>query len=614
MNRQWSAAALWVLLSGTALAGDALFAPDGTSWRVEMGTTRLRYSEWVFMNMAPWNVSRLDWSATAPTLAADIEVPLSGGTSFGLGVETLLRHDGFMTDQDWMPPNFINFSLTNWTHQSWHDDTTMEGLAALTARLTQRVTLGDTSSAGLTASLGVKSVSFEARGGNWVYSNDYGPGFRTRQQDFVPGEKVISMDTLAINALIGADLKVQSGPFGLTLEGAGGVSFQNFRDRHWLRNFYMDGWLYPAPMLSAGLTASYDVSPDLAAYLNARYEKVFTTHGNRTDRQISDDAWLGDYDGAVGLDSDSLSLRLGLNGRFGEGMADNPPAALTSGQNGALAWAADLGVAALYTWEFVAPGRGTTTRAQATNWAAATPLFTLSGSADLGDGWSIIARAGAALPVKAMTEQVEIDDSFYSLNFNGRDFGTVDFAVDHARKDGNLLDYLEGGITLRRGLLSLFGADISLTGTAALDHAAFETRLQPDPSLPANGRISFALTTPKLLAGVSLAARPFGWDVTLDTAAGLAMGATSTREDSFRNQRVETKLEPQPIVAVDGSASTEVVPGLTAYLKGGLEVRFLTRGREEDYSLSGTYLGESDGGTGNFFAKAAVSAGIKGSF
>lgn len=613
MIRQWGAAALWVLLSGTAMAEDAL-SVSGTTWRVEAGATRLRYSEWVFMNMAPWNVSRLDWSVTAPTLAADIEVPLSGGASFGLGVETLLRHDGYMTDQDWMPPNFINFSQSNWTHQSWHDDTSMEGLAALTARLTQRVSLGEMASAGLSASLGVKSVSFEGRGGNWVYSNDYGTGFRTRRQDFVPGEKVISIDTLAINPLIGADLRMQSGPFGLTLEGAGGVSFQNFRDRHWLRDFYMDGWLYPAPMLSAGLTASYDVSPDLTAYLNARYEKVFTTHGNRTDRQISDDAWLGDYDGAVGLDSDSLSLRLGLNGRFGEGMADKPAAALTSGQSGALAWAADLGVAALYTWEFVAPGRGTTTRAQATNWTAATPLFTLTGSADLGDGWSIIARAGAALPVKAMTEQVEIDDSFYSLHFNGRDFGTVNFAVDHARKDGNLLDYLEGGITLRRGLLSLFGADISLTGTAALDHAAFETRLQPDPSLPANGRISYALTTPKLLAGVSLAARPFGWDVTLDTAAGLAVGATSTREDSFRNQRVETKLEPQPIVAVDGSASTEVLPGLTAFVKGGLELRFLARGSEKDYSLSGTSLGESDGGAGNFFARAAVSAGIKGSF
>lgn len=222
---------------------------------------------------------------------------------------------GLMVDRDWIYGDAAAETLVpdddDWTHESRHPDTSLDGGAMLDLNL--NILALRAAPFSLRGILGFKrdSWSWSARGGTYIYSNY---GFRSTAGVFESGEQVIEYrQDYAIPYLgIGANwstraLLVDAHILVSPAIWASATDYHNLRDTTFESDFF--GGVY----VGLGLTATWVINQRCAVTIRGEYQSISRLAGDVT---VTAPDSRSVYPGASGAGMEALMYSLGTSWRF----------------------------------------------------------------------------------------------------------------------------------------------------------------------------------------------------------------------------------------------------------------------------------------------------------
>lgn len=312
-------ARLGTLLSVTALASSFAVAASaqgfenlqlrqgsGGAFAMTGGMVDLLANEYVWDGDT--RLSQLVWRSQAFVIRLDLaqrrnRMTFAGGLSVGFG------GNGSMVDQDWIPPYATGTGWDDWSHQSNHDDTTLDryidafGAVGLNVIQRQRVT------ANVRGGFRYTDVRWSARGGSYIYSDT---GFRDTQGTIPAGTEVIDYRQQIPSAFAGLAVGVQLGRLTLGAEVEAGLTvLARAVDDHWLRDLNFVDHLESTPTLHVGFSGAYAFPAGFSLVVKASYDRVYTTGGDTVVTDTTTDVQTTEP-GAAGADLRAISATMGL--------------------------------------------------------------------------------------------------------------------------------------------------------------------------------------------------------------------------------------------------------------------------------------------------------------
>lgn len=260
------ATAFW---SGAAWAGD-----DTVAVSIDAGMMRLRATETVYVGS--FKLSELDWEATnVPVLRGAIAVNITPEWQIRAEAKGSLKGNSNMTDYDWIPPYYIDNSKSGWSHQSTHDDTSLDHYWSGNIDILHTLLDDPTQSLAAGIGAGYTDVQWTAHGGSFVYSVN---ATRDTAGTFAPGLKGITYRQQIPTAYALIEGTQKMGRFSIDLGAKAGVMFQGkATDDHWLRDLRVTEKFEMAPTFGASLGINYALTQSAKAYLKGTYD--FTNLG-----------------------------------------------------------------------------------------------------------------------------------------------------------------------------------------------------------------------------------------------------------------------------------------------------------------------------------------------
>jgi outer membrane protease len=222
---------------------------------------------------------------------------------------------GLMVDRDWIYDDSVAETLvpddSNWTHESRHPDTSLDGGTMLDLNVSMLALRGGSFS--LRGILGIKrdTWNWSARGGTYVYS---GSGFRDTVGTFESDLQVIEYrQEYAIPYLgIGGNLSTSHFLVDIHLLVSPFI-WASTADYHNMRDLTFEGEYFGGLYAGLGLTATWAVTARWAITIRGEYQSMSGLTGDLTlttpdNRSV--------YPGACGVGMDALMYTLGTSWRF----------------------------------------------------------------------------------------------------------------------------------------------------------------------------------------------------------------------------------------------------------------------------------------------------------
>jgi outer membrane protease len=266
------------------------------------------------MSELEWELDRLWMAGVQGTFGLMNRLRLNAGLWTALN-----EGDGRMVDRDWAyfsPSGRLTFSPDpsddQWTHQSIHPDTSVDGAASFDVNLDLRVfTAGAVSFSGI---LGYRLDRFRwsSRGGDYVYSTAAPFLLRDRIGSFPDGELVIEYEQRYDIPYFGAGLE---GNFGRLLLQAR-LLYSPWaaawdEDYHVLRDILFAGDFSGGGYLALGLSGSWKLRDSLLAALSFDYQKIDDFKGDVAITFPGESPVIDDMGASVEMSSLTLSFLIG---------------------------------------------------------------------------------------------------------------------------------------------------------------------------------------------------------------------------------------------------------------------------------------------------------------
>lgn len=277
--------------------------------RASIGALFIEGDEYVFNGDR--TLSHLIWQSKAPVLRGGIDVNVGHG--FSISVEGAAAGYGtsYMEDYDWMAP--AN-SFDDWTHRSQHPDTRLNHFLSGEVALGYDLARDERSSVRMHGGFKYTDVYWSAYGGSYVYSVN---GFRDEAGNFPEGEPGIDYRQRLPELFVGVDGEEHYGSFRLGGLLRGGVTvLGSATDNHWMRDLLIEDSFGVAPSLSAGLDAGFALGRMAELFVSARYDQTFQMRGRAEYIDTNTGAITIAEDDIAGAALRTLSLNVGLKGRF----------------------------------------------------------------------------------------------------------------------------------------------------------------------------------------------------------------------------------------------------------------------------------------------------------
>jgi outer membrane protease len=222
---------------------------------------------------------------------------------------------GLMVDRDWVYDDAAAQAVvpddSNWTHESRHPDTSLDGGTMLDVNVSV-LALRDAPFS-LRGVLGFKrdTWNWSARGGTYIYSD---PGFRDSAGTFAAGEQVIEYrQEYSIPYLgIGGNWSTPRFLMDAHLLASPAV-WASTADYHDMRDLTFEGDFFGGVYLGLGLTATYAITPRWAVTLRGEYQSISHLTGDLT---MTSQGTRTVYADACGVGMDALMYSLGTSFRF----------------------------------------------------------------------------------------------------------------------------------------------------------------------------------------------------------------------------------------------------------------------------------------------------------
>ncbi|MGV8939309.1 MAG: omptin family outer membrane protease [Allorhizobium sp.] len=307
----WTAAACLAVLPLFA-AVPAAADNDTFSASIEAGLMRLHATETVVSD--GFKLSELDWKSN------NVQV-LRG--SFGINVTRDWQikgegrvgrdGDGSMTDYDWVAPYYTDTSKSGWSHQSIHNDTSLDHYFSGSLEINRKFL--DDGTQTLSGGFGARynDVQWTARGGTLLYSVG---GFRNYAATIPDGVEAITYRQQIPSLYAHIDGSQVFGRFTFDAGLEGGLMVKaKTTDNHWLRDLKVTDTFDLAPTFAASSGISYKLARSTSLYLKGSYERTNFGSGNSTYRDTVSGAETS-YSDLGGGSFEAVYIGGGLKGTF----------------------------------------------------------------------------------------------------------------------------------------------------------------------------------------------------------------------------------------------------------------------------------------------------------
>lgn len=280
---------------------------------VEIGRMTGQSHEFVYSSGR--KISELIWDVEGATT---LGVMLKGRTVGGL--ETRLRgtfavhDDSYMEDYDWLGPE-LGIPTYDWTHASYHEDTTLDHAFNLDAQFSKRV-IGKGRPAGLNLLGGVRhnNIKWTARGGDYTYSTH---AHRDTVGTFPEGQDGISYEQSFTSPYVGVEANVDTGRFSAHAGALIGMPvFSGAEDDHWMRALNFDDDTGGHYFLGLEAEAAFDVTESFGLTAGLRHERY--SEGKGPSRGTDTFSGLSSFfgDDSAGASHEQTNITLGARYNF----------------------------------------------------------------------------------------------------------------------------------------------------------------------------------------------------------------------------------------------------------------------------------------------------------
>lgn len=312
-----AAATLVAAGSLSAVAQDIVIQDEANQVAIRggIGILAIESREYVFQGSGSSDyLSLLIWQSTAPLLTASMDVKLPSNWTFGAAANVAISGNSYMEDYDWLVAQPARPDMSNWSHQSKHENTELDwyfnGSMQVGYNVYQDKDAGNT--VNLNAGIEYTDVQWTAYDGTYIYSTS---GFRDDVGTF-SGRGITYRQQLP-SVFAGLNGTFERDKWTFNLGAKAGVTFSaKATDDHWMRDIRFIEDVDAAPLLGVSAGAEYQVSEGLDLFVSGKVDKVFRGRSDTELFDIPTGTYLAGETDASGADLLSGVLKVGLKGSF----------------------------------------------------------------------------------------------------------------------------------------------------------------------------------------------------------------------------------------------------------------------------------------------------------
>lgn len=300
----------WSLRTGS---GEAFFSLGASVGYVQGTGSELVYE---YPLGKKYKLSELKWDFDDVVLGGVQTSAGFGRYRLNLGYWAAIKDGtGLMVDRDWLYDYSVTDTLVpdenNWTHESRHPDTSLDGGGIFDVNLSVlALRSGPFSVRGV---LGFKSDvwRWSARGGTYIYTYDE---YRDSTGSFAPDEQVIEYKQEYRIPYIGLGANWSTPTFLVdTHVLMSPLVSATDTDYHDLRETLFEGKFFGGTYIGLGLTAAWTFAQRWSATMRAEYQSISGLTGDVT-MTYPGGQWYFPEGGGVGMDA--MMISLGTSCRF----------------------------------------------------------------------------------------------------------------------------------------------------------------------------------------------------------------------------------------------------------------------------------------------------------
>lgn len=296
-------------------------------------------------------------------------------------------------------------------------------------------------------------------------------------------------------------------------------------------------------------------------------------------------------------------------------------------EEGIFTFTGGIGIVSLEANEYVYAGAGSSNKTSQLIWQSTAPMLTAGLDVDLPEGWTLSARAQAAIAGDSYMEDYDWIDYDDDVGPFVVDYGADNWTHRSQHDDTDLDWYFNGSLLLGHDFAVSDNVTVNVNGGFKYTDVQWSAYggsyvysnggYRNDVGDWADGEpgITYRQSFPALVAGIDLESKHDALTFGAGVQGGFTFYGTGDDRHWMRDLNFIDNLVSAPLLSARANVGYEVADGMNLFLEGTVEKIFTARGDTEAFDIpTGVQVGSyPDQAGGDLFA-ASITGGIKGTF